>query len=78
LPRAGGRFDLDVVRDRPHPKPHVSPSLDLERVGVAGRNRDGEATAVPFTTAQGFIILDKTGGWAEFLLFGPRQATGGS
>ena len=40
-----------------------------------------EATGRPsfhYRTRGLLIILDKTGVWAEFLLFGPRQAGGGS
>jgi hypothetical protein len=79
----GGRFMPDVVRAIGlYPKPHVFSLLAIsngwgkpEAIGTE------DATGRPsfhYSTKGLLIILDKTGGWAEFMLFGPRQAAGGS
>ena len=80
---AGGRFVRDVVRAVTlYPKPRVFP-LQAILGGWASPDAIGteEATGRPtfhYRSRGLFIILDKTGSWAEFLLFGPRQPAGGS
>lgn len=80
---AGGRFAPDVVRSMTlYPKPHVF-SLGAISIGWGVPDAIGteEATGRPtfhYRTLGLFIILDKTGSWAEFLLFGPRQPARGS
>jgi hypothetical protein len=79
----GGRFAPDVVRSVTlYPKPHVF-SLRLIANGWGSPDAIGteEATGRPsfhYRTRGLFIILDKTGAWAEFLLFGPPQPSGNS
>ena len=79
----GGRFAPDVVRAVVlYPKPHVF-SLRAITSGWGSPDAIGteEATGRPsfHYRAQGLlIILDRTGARAELLLFGPRQAGGGS
>jgi hypothetical protein len=79
----GGRFVPDVVRSVAlYPKPHV---FSLRSIA----NGWGPPDAVGTEEASGrpsfhyrkqglLIIFDKTGAWAEFLLFGPRQPAGGT
>lgn len=80
---AGGRFAPDVVRSVVlYPKPHVF-SLRAISNGWGPPDAVGteEATGRPsfhYRTQGLFIILDKAGGWAELMLFAPRQAAGGS
>jgi hypothetical protein len=80
---AGGRFAPDVVRSIVlYPKPHVF-SLRSISNGWGPPDAIGteEATGRPsfHYRAQGlFIIFDKTGAWAELMLFAPRQPAGGS
>ena len=79
----GGRFAPDVVRAVAlHPKPRI---FSLRAItngwGIPDAIGTEEATGRPsfHYRAQGLlVILDKTGAWAEFLLFAPRQAGGGS
>ena len=78
-----GRFVPDVVRSVTlYPKPRV---FELRVISSGWGPPDAigteEATGRPtfYYRSRGiFIILDKTGAWAEFLLFGPRQAGGAS
>jgi hypothetical protein len=76
---AGGRFAPDVVRAVAlYPKPHVF-SLRAISSGWGAPDAVGteEATGRPsfhYRTHGLLVIFDKTGAWAEFLLFGPRQA----
>jgi hypothetical protein len=77
----GGRFAPDIVRSVGlYPKPHV---FSLRAISTGWGTPDGigteEATGRPsfhYRTQGLLIILDKTGAWAEFMLFGPRQASG--
>jgi hypothetical protein len=80
---SGGRFAPDVVRSVAlYPRAHVFSLLSIsngwgppEAVGTE------EATGRPsfhYHTQGLLIIFDKTGGWAEFMLFGPRQPAGKS
>jgi hypothetical protein len=79
----GGRFVPDVVRSITlYPKPHV---FALRAISSGWGRPDAigteEATGRPtfeYRTRGLFIILDKTGSWAEFLLFGPRLPAGSS
>jgi hypothetical protein len=77
----GGRFAPDIVRAVTlYPKPRLFP-LSTITTGWGTPEAIGteEATGRPsfHYRSQGLlIILDKTGSWAEFLLFGPRQAGG--
>jgi hypothetical protein len=79
----GGRFVPDVVRSVVlHPKPHVF-SIRSITSGWGPPDAVGteEATGRPsfhYRPLGLLIILDRTGAWAEFLLFGPRQPAGGS
>jgi hypothetical protein len=76
-----GRFAPDVVRALTlYPKPHVF-SLRAITNGWGKPDAIGteEATGRPsfqYRALGLLIILDKTGSWAELLLFGPRQAGG--
>ncbi|HEX2502128.1 MAG TPA: hypothetical protein VHO73_11795 [Methylomirabilota bacterium] len=78
-----GRFVPDVVRSVAlYPKPHVFSLRSIsngwgppEAVGTE------EATGRPsfhYRTQGLLIIFDKTGEWAEFMLFGPRLPAGKS
>ena len=79
----GGRFAPDVVRAVTlYPKPHVF-SLRAITNGWGTPDAIGteEATGRPsfqYRTRGLLIILDKTGSWAEFLLFGPSRPGGGT
>jgi hypothetical protein len=78
----GGRFSPDVVRAVVlYPRPHVF-SLRAITNGWGTPDAIGteEATGRPsfhYRERGLLIILDKTQSWAEFLLFGPRQAGAG-
>lgn len=80
---AGGRFAPDVVRSLAlHPKPHVF-SFRAVSNGWGPPDAVGteESTGRPsfHYRKQGLLIIfDKTGSWAELLLFGPKQAAGSS
>jgi hypothetical protein len=80
---AGGRFAPDVVRSVTlYPKPHVF-SLRAISSGWGPPDAIGtqEATGRPsfhYRTRGLLIIFDKTGAWAEFMLFGPRLPSGSS
>jgi hypothetical protein len=80
---AGGRFAPDIVRSVAlYPKPHVF-SLRAISSGWGPPDAVGteEATGRPsfhYRTLGLLVIFDKTGAWAEFLLFGPRQPSGSS
>ncbi len=80
---AGGRFAPDVVRSIVlYPKPHIFSLRSIsngwgppEAIGTE------EATGRPsfhYRTKGLFIIFDKTGAWAELMLFAPPQPAGGS
>ena len=77
----GGRFMPDIVRAVTlHPKPHV---FNFRAIMNGWGSPDAigteEATGRPsfhYRNLGLLIILDKTGEWAELMLFGPRQ--GGS
>jgi hypothetical protein len=77
-----GRFAPDIVRAVSlYPRPRIFPVLTITtgwgRPDAIGTE---EATGRPsfHYRSRGLLILfDKTGSWAEFLLFAPRQ-TGGS
>jgi len=77
-----GRFAPDIVRSVTlYPKPHVF-SLAAISNGWGKPDAIGteESTGRPsfHYRSQGlFIILDKTGSWAELLLLSPRQSVGG-
>jgi hypothetical protein len=79
----GDRFVPDVVRSVTlFPKPHVF-SMPIVSNGWGAPDGVGteEATGRPsfhYRTRGLLVIFDKTGSWAEFLLFGPRQPAGGS
>ena len=81
--QVGGRFAPDVVRAVTlYPKPRVF-SLRAIAGGWGSPDTIGteEATGRPsfhYRTLGLLIILDRTGAWAELLLFGPRQPGGGS
>jgi hypothetical protein len=78
-----GRFVPDVVRAVTlYPKPRVF-ALPAISSGWGSPDAIGteEATGRPsfhYRTRGLLIILDKTGSWAELMLFGPRQAGAGS
>jgi hypothetical protein len=79
----GDRFTPDVVRSVVlYPKPRV---FTLPTISDGWGEPDAigteEATGRPsfhYRTRGLLIIFDKTGSWAELLLFGPRQAAGGA
>jgi hypothetical protein len=79
----GDRFMPDVVRSVTlYPKPHV---FSMPAISNGWGPPDGvgteEATGRPsfqYRTRGLLVIFDKSGSWAEFLLFGPRQPAGGS
>lgn len=79
----GGQFAPDVVRAVAiYPKPHVF-SLPVVSNGWGPPDAVGteEATGRPsfhYRTLGLLVVFDKTGAWAELLLFGPRQPAGGS
>jgi hypothetical protein len=77
----GTRFAPDVVRAVAlYPKPRLFSLRSITNGwGTPDAIGTEEATGRPsfHYRAQGLlIILDKTGSWAELLLFGPRQGTG--
>jgi hypothetical protein len=79
----GGRFAPDVVRAVTlYPKPRVfSIRAITNGWGTPDAIGTEESTGRPsfhYRTLGLFIILDKTGEWAELLLFAPRQAGAGS
>jgi hypothetical protein len=79
----GGRFAPDVVRSIAiYPKPHVFSIVAISNGwGPPDAIGTEEATGRPsfhYRTQGLFIILDKTGSWAELLLFSPRQSAGGA
>lgn len=80
---SGAQFTPDVVRSVTlYPKPHVF-SLRVISNGWGPPDAVGteEATGRPsfHYRARGLLVIfDKTGAWAEFLLFGPRPPAGGS
>jgi hypothetical protein len=79
----GGRFVPDVVRAVTlYPNPHVFSLLAITNGwGMPDAIGTEEATGRPsfhYRTLGLLIILDKTGAWAELLLFGPRQSGGGT
>jgi hypothetical protein len=76
-----GRFVPDVVRAVTlYPKPHVfSFSAIANGWGKPDAIGTEEATGRPsfhYRALGLLIILDKTGSWAEILLFGPRRTEG--
>jgi len=79
----GGRFAPDVVRAVTlYPKPRIF-SLHVITNGWGPPDAIGteEATGRPsfhYRTRGLLVILDRTGSWAEIMLFGPRQVGGGS
>lgn len=80
---AGGRFATDVVRSVTlYPKPHVFSLLAISNGwGPPDAIGTEEATGRPsfhYRTRGLLIIFEKTGSWAEFMLFGPRQPSGSS
>ena len=80
---SGAAFNPDVVRAIVlYPKPRIFSLRSIsEGWGPPDAVGTEEATGRPsfhYRTRGLFIILDKTGSWAEFLLFGPRQPAGGS
>lgn len=77
----GGRFAPDVVRAVTlYPKPHVFSFLAITNGwGKPDAIGTEEATGRPsfHYRAEGLLIIfDKTGSWAELLLFAPRPAGG--
>jgi hypothetical protein len=80
---SGATFNPDVVRSIAiYPKPHVF-SLRAISNGWGPPDAVGteEATGRPsfhYRTRGLLIIFDKTGAWAEMLLFGPPQPGGGA
>ena len=80
---SGATFNPDVVRSIAiYPKPHVF-SLRAISNGWGPPDAVGteEATGRPsfhYRTRGLLIIFDKTGAWAEMLLFGPPQSGGGA
>jgi hypothetical protein len=80
---SGERFVPDVVRSVTlYPKPHVFP---LRTISTGWGEPDAigteEASGRPsfhYRTRGLLVVFDKTGSWAELLLFGPRLPAGGS
>jgi hypothetical protein len=80
---SGDRFAPDVVRSLTlYPKPHVFP---LRSISTGWGEPDAigteEASGRPsfhYRTRGLLVVFDKTGSWAELLLFGPRLPAGGS
>jgi hypothetical protein len=77
---AGGRFVPDMVRSVAlHPKPHVFSLRAITngwgRPDAIGTEEASGRSSFHYNTLGLIIILDRTGQWAEFLLFGPRQAS---
>ncbi len=80
---AGGRFAPDVVRSLAlYPKPHVfsfrSVSNGWGPPDAVGTEESTGRPSFHYRKQGLLIIFDKTGSWAELLLFGPKQAAGGS
>jgi hypothetical protein len=80
---AGGRFSPDLIRALTlYPKPHVfsfrSVSSGWGPPDAVGTEESTGRPSFHYRTLGLLIIFDKTGSWAEFLLFGPKQSTTGS
>ena len=80
---SGGRFVPDLVRSvLLYPKPHVfTGRVIFDGWGEPDAIGTEEASGRPsfhYRSRGLLIVFDKTGTWAEFLLFGPRQAASGS
>lgn len=78
-----GRFAPEVVRSIVlYPKPHVFSLLAISngwgKPDAIGTEESTGRPSFHYRTLGLFIILDKTGSWAELLLFSPRQAAGGA
>ncbi len=79
----GGRFVPDMVRSVAlYPKAHVFPLGAIAngwgRPDAVGTEEASGRPSFHYNTLGLLIILDRTGQWAEFMLFGPRQASAGS
>jgi hypothetical protein len=79
----GGRFVPDMVRSVAlHPKAHVfslrSISNGWGKPDAVGTEEASGRPSFHYNTLGLLIILDRTGQWAEFMLFAPRQASAGS
>jgi hypothetical protein len=80
---SGDRFVPDAVRSVTlYPKPQV---FTLRAVSAGWGEPDAigteEASGRPsfhYRTRGLLVVFDKTGSWAELLLFGPRLSAGGS
>ena len=80
---SGDRFVPDAVRSVTlYPKPQV---FTLRAISSGWGEPDAigteEASGRPsfhYRTRGLLVVFDKTGSWAELLLFGPRQTAGGS
>ena len=80
---SGNRFVPDVVRSLTlYPKPQV---FSLRAISSGWGEPDAvgteEASGRPsfhYRTRGLLVVFDKTGSWAELLLFGPRLSAGGS
>ncbi len=80
---AGGRFAPDVVRSIVlYPKPHVFSFRSISNgwgpPDAVGTEEASGRPSFHYRTQGLFVIFDKTGSWAELLLFAPRQPAGGS
>ncbi|HEY7139693.1 MAG TPA: hypothetical protein VIE44_06335 [Methylomirabilota bacterium] len=80
---AGGRFTPDVVRSMAlYPRPHIFSLRSISNgwgpPDAVGTEESSGRPSFHYRTRGLFIILDKTGAWAELLLFGPPQTAGGS
>jgi hypothetical protein len=79
----GDRFAPDVVRSLVlYPKPQVftvpAISSGWGAPDAVGTEEATGRSSFHYRTRGLLIIFDKTGSWAELLLFGPRQPAGGS
>jgi hypothetical protein len=79
----GGRFAPEVVRSVAlYPKPHVFSIRSITNGwGAPDAIGTEESTGRPsfhYRTLGLLIILERTGNWAELMLFGPRQSAAGS
>ena len=78
-----GRFAPDVVRSITlYPKPHVFSLRSITNgwgpPDAVGTEESSGRPSFHYQKLGLLIILDRTGGWAELMLFGPRQPGTGS
>jgi hypothetical protein len=80
---AGGRFAPDLVRSVTlYPKPRVFSLLAITNgwgpPDAIGTEEATGRSSFHYRTRGLLVILDRTGAWAEIMVFGPIQGGGGS